>query len=129
MRPSFFFYSLYYAFPESATNFDFLWCSSHAPRHCAPEETLPLHDDDGFSYLVDTFRRNGQHLALVDCTPPDVASWGLFVVRAVSVSLVRQSIGLWRHLGNQRIVKVPARLGYASLCSSEELLNDFHPVP
>jgi len=128
-HPTFFVHALYYAFPESAPHFDFLWYSSHAPRHCAPGESPILHNDAGFSYLVDTFRRHGQHLALVDCTPTDVASWGLFVVRAVSVSLVRQSVGLWRHLGNQRIVEVPARLGYALSCSPEELLDDFHPVP
>jgi hypothetical protein len=69
--------------------------------------------------------------ALFDVTPEEVRGFGLFVVRAVIPALVRQSVGLTlRHLGNRRIISVPAGLGYPSERTSvADILLNGVPFP
>ncbi len=63
--------------------------------------------------------RAGYDIVLFDLTPDEVRRLGIFVVRAVIPGLVRQTVGLTlRHLGNRRILEVPARLGYPCQCRS-----------
>ena len=52
-----------------------------------------------------------------------------YPVRAVIPGLVRQTVGLaLRHLGNPRVLEVPARLGYPSARTTlAEILDN--PVP
>jgi thiazole/oxazole-forming peptide maturase SagD family component len=127
-------HSLYYAQPESLRHFEFLLHSGLPPRSIPSFgvwDDLPSSMEDRIEQVVGRLRQAGHDVVLFDVTQPDVSVLGLHVVRAVSTTLVRPTIGLRaRHLGNQRIRSVPWQLGYVAYPPSiDDLLAAQNPAP
>jgi ribosomal protein S12 methylthiotransferase accessory factor len=131
-RTDFAHHSLFYAQPENRAHFDFL-LDSPLPR-AAPARPAAAPEADSAALLRECSRRllaAGHEIVLFDLTRCDVAAVGLHVVRAVSTTLVRQTIGLFlRHLRNPRIAAVPYRLGYLDRPpATERILANARPAP
>jgi ribosomal protein S12 methylthiotransferase accessory factor len=122
-------HALYHARRGALAGFDFLLASPLPPVTMGPasqrDAAMLLRD------LLGRLGRAGLETALFDLTPDEVRGYGLCVVRAVITGLVRQTVGLaLRHLGNPRVLEVPARLGYPSACTTlAEILDHQVPYP
>lgn len=135
-------HALYHGRRGSLHHFEFL-LDSGRPPHPIPEPTptditSPVGREEAtrrrrtsLAECLGRLASRGHPVSLFELTQPDVAEAGLFVVRAVASTLARQSIGLTvRHLGNRRIVEVPARLGYTEgPLAASRLLEECHPSP
>jgi thiazole/oxazole-forming peptide maturase SagD family component len=131
-QTSFTLHSLYYSQPENRKHFDFLLDSplpvvSLAGRQ-RPAGTGPA---DLLGECARRLTGKGHEAVLFDLTQCDVEEVGLHVVRAVSTTLVRQTLGLTlRHLRNPRIGAVPYRLGYTDRpVPHERILEALRPAP
>ena len=143
-------HALYYSHKESLSHFNFLLdapLSLKAPNrfNCPAKPRLggnnaqPENSQALLSECKNRLSQAGHDLLLFDLTQTDIAEAGLYVVRAIVPTLVRQTIGLFvRHLRNPRIWEVPHRLGYASQSNSSasaggisqnDLLRNLHPFP
>ena len=119
--------SLYYSFQAHVHHFDFLLCSDLPARSMATSER----QESPLNTCIQLLKDSCQEVVLFDLTQSDIESVGLHVVRAVSPTLVRQTIGFAaRHLANKRIVEVPKRLQHVTHSRSlDDILNDQHPSP
>ncbi len=131
-KTDFAYHSLFYAQPENRSNFDFL-LDSPLPEHTLVSHAPATGADYG-SLLIECCQRllrGGHEIVLFDLTQCDAAALGLNVVRAVSTTLVRQTIGLFlRHLRNPRITNVPYRLGYVDHPPAlDRILANGKPAP
>jgi len=126
-------HALYYARHENVHHFSFLhYGISVSENFQILEQKVNLRNSQ------EILRGLLEHLAgcqcrivLIDLTPLDVRSVGLTVIRAVTLDLVRQSVGLVaRHLNHERLLSIPLLLNLPSQVTTKQgLLAEVHPFP
>jgi ribosomal protein S12 methylthiotransferase accessory factor len=119
------------AIPGNLREFDFLLDSGRSrqieglPNGSAGEMKADL------AHCVKLLRAADCRVAYVDLTTPDVAPFGVFVVRAIATGLQPIHFGAGEErLGGRRLFETAAKLGYAAGVRSEDDLNPCpHPLP
>jgi len=120
-----------YAEPYMLKELDFLFATS---RKTMLDQLPNLSRGDVEADLgrcVELLGKAGSRAAFVDLTTPDVAPFGLHVVRAVATKLQPIHFGYRRErLGGERVFDVPRILGYADRTRTIGDLNRCpHPLP
>ncbi|AYG64426.1 YcaO-like family protein [Rhizobium jaguaris] len=121
-------HSVYYAYPQNRHHFDFLLSSPLVPRVLC---STARHSTTRLATIADLLKAAHQEVVLIDVTSTEIADHGLFVVRAVSPTLVRPTLGRQaRHLRNPRIREIPMKLGYVDdIPTTASLYQNAHPFP
>ncbi|MBF0110462.1 MAG: YcaO-like family protein [Magnetococcales bacterium] len=128
-RTDFSLQSLYYANPDNRHHFDFLL------RQNSPHvriEHLSFLESEGrdLERIKTIMMATGHRVVLFDLTQRDAELVGLYVVRAVSTSLMRQPLGLLRPLAHPRLFTFFRERGLVDEgVRPEDLLQSFHPFP
>jgi ribosomal protein S12 methylthiotransferase accessory factor len=113
-----------YEHPDWLTHASFLWASDKhiawpsPPRARQTEQQLPV--------LIAQLREHRLPVIGVELTPPDVARYGVHVVRAIVPGLQPLALGNRRRLGGRRVFEAPRRMGLSNVASRAEALN---PMP
>ena len=83
------------------------------------------------AHCVSLLRAAGCRVAYVDLTTPDVAPYGVSVVRAIATGLQPMHFGAGEErLGGSRLFEAAAKLGHANGIRTEDDLNPCpHPMP
>jgi ribosomal protein S12 methylthiotransferase accessory factor len=123
-------HSDFLAVPARLGEFDFLLNNGRKRdlRELVPHTTGQLHSD---LYACATVLKAGGHRVIyADLTTPDVAEYGLTVVRALATGLQPMHFGYGQErLGGKRLFEVPGKLGYSSAPRTERDLNPCpHPL-
>jgi ribosomal protein S12 methylthiotransferase accessory factor len=128
-------HSMLYGLPEAEERLRFL-LDDIRPQRTFEEEFKqgPKHRDltDDLKEVLATFRRIGLDVIVVDQTTPELARNGLYCVKALIPGMLPMSFGyrLTRLAGLERVLRVPAELGYVNKPLSPEELNPHpHPFP
>jgi ribosomal protein S12 methylthiotransferase accessory factor len=119
------------AIPGNLHEFDFLMRSGRSkaiedlPCGSVGEATADL------AHCVKLLRAAGCRVAYVDLTTPDIAPYGVSVVRAIATGLQPMHFGAGEErLGGRRLFEAAAKLGYSTEIRTEEDLNPCpHPLP
>lgn len=120
-----------FAEPHMLKELDFLLATprrvrlAHLPNLSCGEAAADL------GQCVKSLGKAGSRVAFVDLTTPDVAPFGLRVVRAVATELQPIHFGYRRErLGGKRLFDVPRRMGYGAQTRTMADLNRCpHPLP
>lgn len=120
-------HSAYFHPPERLEEFSFLLESGRAVRL----EDLPNSSRGSVTADLENvgavLRQAGSRVLYADLTTPDVAPYGLRVVRTIATGLQPMHFGFGEdRLGGRRLYEVPQRLGYFSSPRSE---SDLNPCP
>jgi ribosomal protein S12 methylthiotransferase accessory factor len=121
----------YYAAPERAAALDFLTAGADR-RHVEEVAPLPAGTPSAaITALCERLAAHGAEAAVVDITPPDIASAGLHVVRAVCPELCPiDAYHSLRFLGVRRLLTGAYEAGLrCSPLRLEEVNSDPHPFP
>jgi ribosomal protein S12 methylthiotransferase accessory factor len=118
------------AIPDNLREFDFLWHNGRVRIEDLPDRSAGDAQTD-LARCVKLLRGAGCRVAYVDLTTPDVAPYGIFVVRAIATGLQPIHFGAGEErLGGRRLFETAAKLGYASGIRTEDDLNPCpHPLP
>jgi ribosomal protein S12 methylthiotransferase accessory factor len=83
------------------------------------------------AHCVNLLRASGCRVAYADLTTPDVAPYGLSVVRAIATGLQPMHFGAGEErLGGSRLFEAAVKLGQANGIRTEDDLNPCpHPMP
>ncbi|WP_026961485.1 TOMM precursor leader peptide-binding protein [Alicyclobacillus herbarius] len=127
-------HSLLYSLPESEQRLRFLLSSQ---EQCTLEDAFPLwpqHADltDDLRIVLDTLNCQGLDVVVVDQTAPELKRNGLYCVKVIIPGMLPMTFGyhLTRLHGLNRVLTVPAQLGYTSEPLTWEQLNPYpHPFP
>jgi hypothetical protein len=93
---------LYYAMPENLPLLDRRFSMSERIRAAELPRLRRPSPPELIRYLVDRFRRNGQHLYYLELTTPDVRDLGFYVCRSYSPDLLSLSLPAWPQAGHPR---------------------------
>ncbi|WP_123040293.1 TOMM precursor leader peptide-binding protein [Cohnella candidum] len=128
-------HSMLYALPEAESRFDFLLRSGQPPKtfeevYGKPGWRPDLTDD--LNGLLQAFRQLDMDVIVVDQSSPETLRNGLYCVKVIIPGLLPMTFGyhLTRLQGLERVLKVPAKLGYAKEPLTYGQLNPHpHPFP
>jgi ribosomal protein S12 methylthiotransferase accessory factor len=120
-------HSAFHSLPEQAQEFAFLWQDGS----CSAIQDLPHQAEDNterdLARCAQALARIGHRVAWVDLTLPDVARFGIHVVRVLASGLQPIHFGhRQERLGGRRLFEVPAKLGLAGAPRSAD---EFNPCP
>jgi ribosomal protein S12 methylthiotransferase accessory factor len=117
--------------PQEAKEFaEFAWASEEVRDFADVVDRSEGDPSVELSALVEELAVAGLDAVVVDLTTPDIASLGLFVVRAVVPGLHPLFMGHRnRALGSRRLYEVPQRLGHEGLEPGEQDNPYPHPFP
>lgn len=128
-------HSMLYGLPEAQERLRFL-LEENRPLRTFEEEfsRTPLHSDltEDLKGILQTFRRLNLDVIVVDQTTPELQRNGLHCVKVLIPGMLPMTFGyhLARVTGLERVLKVPAQLGYAKRPLLPEQLNPHpHPFP
>lgn len=128
-------HSMLYALPQMEERLQFLLDENRPLRTFAEQfKPAPGHSDltDDLKDHLRTFRRLNLDVIVVDQTTPELRRNGLSCVKVLIPGMLPMSFGydLTRLTGLNRVLKVPALLGYADRPLRREQLNPHpHPFP
>jgi ribosomal protein S12 methylthiotransferase accessory factor len=128
-------HSMLYALPEAEERLRFLLDDSRPMRSFEQEYlrrdwNADLSDD--LKEMIQSFRRLNMDVIVVDQTGPELRRNGLHCVKILIPGMLPMTFGfhLTRLTGLDRVLKVPAALGYAKQLLTYEQLNPHpHPFP
>jgi len=118
------------AIPGNLREFDFLSNNGVSRIEDLPNGSAGEVEAD-LARSVALLRAAGCRVAYVDLTTPDVAPFGISVVRAIATGLQPIHFGAGEErLGGRRLFETPAKLGHAPGIRTEDDLNPCpHPLP
>jgi len=116
---------------ENLHEFDFLWNSSRSRQIEGVPDGSTGDEKADLSHVVGLLRAADCRVAYVDLTTPDIAPYGLHVVRAIATGLQPIHFGTGEErLGGRRLFETAAKLGYtAGIRSGIDLNPCPHPLP
>jgi ribosomal protein S12 methylthiotransferase accessory factor len=117
--------------PENLREFEFLFDNGRT-RSLADLPDVSTGDPQAdLATTVSLLRAAGSRVAYVDLTTPDVAAYGISVVRAIATGLQPIHFGFGEErLGGRRLFETAAALGHATGTRTEDDLNPCpHPLP
>lgn len=128
-------HSLLYGLPQAEDRLAFLLRSgsdrlTFAQAFAAPPARPDLTDD--LRAMVETFKRLGLETIAVDQTSPEIGCMGLRCVKVLIPGLLPMTFGhpFARLEGLERVLRIPAELGYAPGPLAAESLHEHpHPFP
>lgn len=128
-------HGMLYGLPQAEERFGFLQDDERPLQSFqdAFKET-PAHLDltEDLKEILDTFRNRGLEVIVVDQTAPELAKNGLHCVKVLIPGMLPMTFGhhLTRLTGLDRVLNVPAEIGYAGRpLTFEELNQKPHPFP
>ncbi|GAB2693527.1 TOMM precursor leader peptide-binding protein [Paenibacillus thermoaerophilus] len=128
-------HSMLYALPQAEERLHFL-LDGDRPMRTFDEEFGPKarHADltDDLRDLLRSFRRLNLDVIVVDQTTPEIRRNGLYCVKVLIPGMLPMTFGhrFTRLAGLERVLRVPAQLGYAKEPLTPEQLNPHpHPFP
>lgn len=128
-------HSMLYSLPEAEERFEFLMAGDR-PLRTFKDQYRPRarHADltDDLKHLLRTFRSLSMDVIVVDQTTPEMERNGLSCVKVLIPGMLPMTFGyhMTRLVGLDRVLKVPAKLGYADAPLRPEQLNAHpHPFP
>ncbi len=119
------------AIPGNLPEFNFLLNSGRSkPIESLPNGSVGEVKAD-LAQCVNLLRAADCRVAYVDLTTPDIAPYGMFVVRAIATGLQPMHFGVGEErLGGRRLFETAAKLGYSTGIRTEDDLNPCpHPLP
>ncbi|UQZ85130.1 YcaO-like family protein [Paenibacillus konkukensis] len=128
-------HSLLYGLPEAQERLGFLLDDSRPARSFAaefPAKKIYADLTDELRALLRSLGRRQLDVIAVDVTAPEIARNGLFCVKVLIPGLIPMTFGhsFTRLTGLERLLTVPAELGYADRPLTPDQLNEFpHPFP
>ncbi|TBL75707.1 TOMM precursor leader peptide-binding protein [Paenibacillus thalictri] len=128
-------HSMLYGLPQMEERLQFLLDENRPLRTFAEQfKPAPGHSDltDDLKEMLKTFRRLQLDVIVVDQTTPELRRNGLSCVKVLIPGMLPMSFGydLTRLTGLNRVLTVPAQLGYAERPLRKEQLNPHpHPFP
>jgi ribosomal protein S12 methylthiotransferase accessory factor len=85
--------------------------------------------DRDLARCVDLLRAADCRVAYVDLTTPDIAPYGMFVVRAIATGLQPMHFGAGEErLGGRRLFETAAKMGYGGVRTEDDLNPCPHPM-
>ncbi|WP_226672163.1 TOMM precursor leader peptide-binding protein [Rossellomorea aquimaris] len=128
-------HGMLYGLPQAEERFGFLQneerpLQSFKDAFKEPSSHLDLTED--LEEILDKFRNRGLDVIVVDQTAPELAKNGLHCVKVLIPGMLPMTFGhhLTRLTGLDRVLNVPAELGYANRpLTFEELNQKPHPFP
>lgn len=109
---------------------DFLFGSDERTHFSALRNLHADSAEDLLTALIETIASNGGTPYAKDVTSPDIASLGLFSVRAIIPEYQPMYSGHQiRSMGGERLWTVPQKLGYEALEGVEDINSHPHPFP
>lgn len=128
-------HSMLYSLPQAQERLQFL-LEENRPLRTFEEEfnRTPKHPDltDDLKDILQVFRRLNLDVIVVNQTTPELIRNGLYCVKVLIPGMLPMTFGhhLTRVTGLERVLKVPAELGYAKRPLLQEQLNPHpHPFP
>ncbi|WNQ13344.1 TOMM precursor leader peptide-binding protein [Paenibacillus aurantius] len=128
-------HSMLYSHPDAENRLDFL-LKNNGPalsfQEAFPEGSRHSDLTDDLKELLEAFRRCGMDVVVVNQTSPEIARNGLHCVKVLIPGMLPMTFGyhLTRLTGLDRVLRVPALLGYAEAPLKPEELNPHpHPFP
>jgi ribosomal protein S12 methylthiotransferase accessory factor len=128
-------HSMLYSLPQAQERLQFL-LDENRPLRTFDEEfkRKAKHADltDDLKDILQVFRRLGLDVIVVDQTTPEIQRNGLYCVKVLIPGMLPMTFGhhLTRLTGLERVLRVPAELGYAKQPLTFEQLNPHpHPFP
>jgi ribosomal protein S12 methylthiotransferase accessory factor len=128
-------HSMLYSLPEAQDRLQFLLADNRPLRTFAEEfKRMPNHPDltEDLKGIVQVFRRLNLDVIVVDQTAPELKRNGLYCAKVLIPGMLPMTFGyhLTRLTGLERVLTVPAELGYAKKPLLREQLNPHpHPFP
>jgi ribosomal protein S12 methylthiotransferase accessory factor len=128
-------HAMLYALPEAEERLHFLLHEDRPLRTFAEEfKTVQRNSDltDDLRCMLQTFRRLNLDVIVVDQTSPEISRNGLYCVKVLIPGMLPMTFGhhLTRLAGLERVLRVPAELGYVPKPLTMEQLNPHpHPFP
>ncbi|MCP3772953.1 TOMM precursor leader peptide-binding protein [Paenibacillus sp. MZ04-78.2] len=128
-------HSMLYGLPETEKRLDFLWKKPGPPltfREAFPPQSLHTDLADDLKMILEKFRSLNLDVIVVDQTSPELKRNGLTCVKVLIPGMLPMTFGhhLTRVTGLERVLKVPAQLGYTKQPLTVEQLNPHpHPFP
>ncbi|MDB4866102.1 MAG: bacteriocin biosynthesis protein SagD [Cohnella sp.] len=128
-------HSMLYGLPEAETRFAFLLNQDRPMRTFQQEfEQSAWHPDltDDLKMLLQAFRRLDMDVIVVNQSTPETLRNGLHCVKVIIPGTLPMTFGyqLTRLTGLDRVLKVPAKLGYVERPLTHDQLNSHpHPFP
>ena len=128
-------HGMLYGLPQAEKRFGFLQneerpLQSFQDAFKEPSAHIDLTED--LEEILDTFRNRGLDVIVVDQTAPELAKNGLHCVKVLIPGMLPMTFGhhLTRLTGLDRVLNVPAELGYADRpLTFDELNQKPHPFP
>ena len=128
-------HAMLYALPEAEERLHFL-LHEDRPLRTFAEEFKPVQRNsdltDDLRCMLQTFRRLNLDVIVVDQTSPEISRNGLYCVKVLIPGMLPMTFGhhLTRLAGLERVLRVPAELGYVPKPLTMEQLNPHpHPFP
>ncbi|WP_276352366.1 TOMM precursor leader peptide-binding protein [Cohnella caldifontis] len=129
-------HSMLYALPEAESRFDFLLDPARPTRSFAEAYGSPAPWNPDLAAdlrkLIDAFLKQGLDVVVVDQSSPETLRNGLRCVKVIIPGLLPMTFGyhLTRLAGLERVLRVPAQLGYTEQPLTPAQLNRHpHPFP
>lgn len=128
-------HSMLYSLPEAEERLHFLLDENRPLRTFDEEfEQKPRHADltDDLRDILQVFRHLNLDVIVVDQTTPEILRNGLYCVKVLIPGMLPMTFGhhLTRLTGLERVLRVPAELGYAKQPLTLEQINPHpHPFP
>ena len=128
-------HSMLYSLPEAEERLHFLLGENRPLRTFDQEYKMKaMHADltDDLKGLLQAFRRLNLDVIVVDQTSPEILRNGLYCVKVLIPGMLPMTFGyhLTRVTGLERVLRVPAELGFAKQPLTPEQLNPHpHPFP
>jgi ribosomal protein S12 methylthiotransferase accessory factor len=119
------------AIPGNLHEFDFLWNSSRSKQIEEMSDGSAGEEKADLAHCVRLLRAAECRVAYVELTTPDVAPYGVHVVRAIATGMQPIHFGTGEErLGGRRVFETAAKLGYMTGIRTEADLNPCpHPLP
>jgi len=128
-------HSMLYALPQAEERLDFLLTGNRPLRSFQEEYKQPSRNKDltdDLRGLLQQLEHAGQDVIVIDQSTPETLRNGLHCVKVLIPGMLPMTFGhrLVRLEGLDRVLTVPAQLGYASRPLTYEELNPYpHPFP
>jgi len=128
-------HSMLYALPQAEERLDFLLAGNRPLRSFQEEYKQPPRNKDltdDLRALLQQLEQSGQDVIVIDQSTPETLRNGLHCVKVLIPGMLPMTFGhrLVRLEGLERVLTVPAKLGYSSRPLTYEELNTHpHPFP
>ncbi len=124
-------HSAFAGMPENLKEFSFLRDSDKFQRMDDLANRSRDNTKADLDQCIEALRRRQSRVVYMDLTTPDIAPFGLRVVRMIATGLQPIHFGFGEErLGGRRLYEIPEFLGYASRRTTEQDLNPCpHPLP